>query len=103
MRLGELIDVGGTANWRRLKAEEYPNDDRNVEAADLLGRLANNSPNLDGSEVHRRIETAYFADATPGRFSEVVSEELRNVGFHSWPESGRDLLEGIANRLVFRC
>ena len=97
MKLEELIDVAGTADWRRLKAEEYPNDDRNCEAVDLLGRLAKDIAALEGSEVHRQIETA-SAD-TSGRFSEVVSEELRNVGFHSWPESGHELLEGIAKRL----
>jgi hypothetical protein len=97
MGLEELIDVAGTADWRGRKAEDHPNDDRNGEAAELLDRLAKDMATLEGSDVHRRIEAV--SHDTSGRFPELVSEELRAVGFHSWPESGRELLEGIAKRL----
>jgi hypothetical protein len=45
------------------------------------------------------MERLWVADGASGRFTETVSEELRQVGFHSWPDSGRELLEGIAMRL----
>jgi hypothetical protein len=97
MTLEELIDVAGTAEWRRQKAEQYPGDNRNTEAAELLDTVAKDFAALDGSDVHRRIESAYLADDTAAiNATEIVSEELRSVGFHSWPKSGRELLEGIA-------
>ena len=33
-------DLASTADWRLRKAEEYPEDDRNMEAAKLLTTLA---------------------------------------------------------------
>jgi hypothetical protein len=98
MKLEELVDVAGTANWRRQKLDEYPDDSRNLEAANLLDALAKDLPALEGSDVHRQIERAYDGDGT-SEVSEVVSEVLRSVGFHAWPNSGRELLEVITSRL----
>jgi hypothetical protein len=67
---------------------------------ELLGRLAKEIATLQGSDLHRRIEAAYFRDSD--RFSEIVSEELRDVGFHSWPESG-DLLDRSSSRADDDC
>ena len=35
-----VFDVEGTADWRRQKAEEFQNDHRNTDAAEILDRLA---------------------------------------------------------------
>jgi hypothetical protein len=98
MKLEVLIDVTGTADWRRQKAEEYPHDERNCEAVKLLDEIAKDMAALEGSDLHRQIE-GLWVDGTSERFSETVSDQLRSVGFHSWPKSGRELLEAIADRL----
>ena len=33
------LDIEQTADWRRCKAAEYPEDSRNLEAAALLDKL----------------------------------------------------------------
>jgi hypothetical protein len=48
-------DVEGTAEWRRQKAEESPDDKRNLEAAEALDRLALEIGALEGSELHQQI------------------------------------------------
>src|SRR5579863_7862550 len=55
--LNELIgdEIQGTAEWRRRKAEEFPDDVRNLEAATELGRLAAEVELLEGSEIHKQI------------------------------------------------
>lgn len=95
--LEELIGAEHTADWRRLKSEEYPDDNRNSDAVCSLDRLAGELPSLNGSDVHKRAWNAF--ERNPSGFSEVVSEELRNIGFHSSPATGRELVESICEKL----
>jgi hypothetical protein len=95
-------DVQGTAEWRRRKAEQFPDDARNLQAAEELERIADEIAALDeGLPIHKQIEEAceFFNKAieASGRdcWDEIVSaisEELRSVGFHS-SHSGISLLE----------
>ena len=41
------LDFGETARWRREKAVEHPEDNSNVEAAELLDRLAKTLKDVD--------------------------------------------------------
>jgi hypothetical protein len=92
--------VQGTADWRRRKAEEFPNDTRNRTAAVALERLAEEIVQLEGSDVHRRIDTlvelAADVDFNYERLNEMASAELRAVGFHHIP-SGAEFLEWYHN------
>ncbi len=47
-----------TAEWRYRKAKDFPNDDRNLNAANELGRLAEQIAELEGSEIHQKIRVA---------------------------------------------
>ena len=51
--------VQGTADWRRQKAEQFPDDERNLEAAEELDRLAAEIDALEDSEIHRQINEAW--------------------------------------------
>ena len=44
-----------TAEWRRRKAEEFPEDTRNLKAAEELERLAAEIETLEHSEIHQQI------------------------------------------------
>jgi len=48
-------NVQGTAEWRRRKAEEFPEDTRNLKAAEELERLAAEIETLEHSEIHQQI------------------------------------------------
>jgi hypothetical protein len=45
-------DLEHTAEWRRQKAEEYPNDDRNIQAAEIMERLAEEIRSRSGLDNH---------------------------------------------------
>jgi hypothetical protein len=102
--INEIVgfQVESTADWRRRKAEEFPDDKRNLEAAEALDRLAAEIAGLEGSELHQRIDA--LIDLTEDadvffRFSESVSESLRSIGFHGGPESGVEFLEWYHDEL----
>jgi hypothetical protein len=76
-------DIGyqaeSTAEWRRSKAIQFPEDTRNLRAAEELERLAREIEALKGSDVYRQVDEApdVWID-----INEAVSYELRKVGFH---------------------
>ena len=94
--------VQGTAEWRRQKAEQFPDDRRNLQAAEELDRLAEQIEALEGSELHRQIDEAdENINQLPDNDScdcwekveEAVSAELRAIGFHSGYSTGAEFLE----------
>jgi hypothetical protein len=92
--------VESTADWRRSKAEEFPDDRRNLEAAEQLDRLAKEVGKLEGSELHRRIDALINLanDTRDGEsvhinFHEIISGELRGIGFRGGYESGAAFLQ----------
>lgn len=98
--INEIIgfQVESTAEWRRQKAEQFPDDSRNLTAAEELERLAQEISELEGSEIHRRIdELNNLSSEVDGSFfedlSETVSAELRSIGFHTSYENGTEFLE----------
>jgi hypothetical protein len=52
------VEVENTAEWCREKAEEFPNDNRNLEAAERLDCLVKELDELQKSDLSRRIEGA---------------------------------------------
>jgi hypothetical protein len=98
--------VGSTAEWRRRKAEEFPDDRRNVKAAEELERLEAEIDRIGESEtIHLQIAELHDSlnaiDDGDGwlHIGEVVSEELRSIGFHGGYETGLKLLEWYRNLL----
>jgi hypothetical protein len=96
--------VQSTAEWRRQKAEEFPDDARNLVAAEELERLAAQIDRLEGSEIHEQIREAQdciikLCEANKDAvfdwsdISETVSAELRSIGFHGTYRDGVALLE----------
>jgi hypothetical protein len=91
-----MFDVESFADWRHLRAEQFPDDSRNMRAALLLDRLAADLKAPDEVEAHRRLNDAVQRSGLHGvEIVRIISEELRRVGFQSSPDSGIDLLESI--------
>ena len=97
--INEIIgfQIEGTAEWRRLKAKEFPDDRRNLQAAEELDRLAEEVAQLDGSDVHQRILKLFdmaqpYYEKIGDDLNEEVSAALRSVGFHGG-YTGAELLE----------
>ena len=90
------LDFEQTADWRRSKAAEYPEDSRNLEAAALLDKLAASVETVapDLLEAYGSLRDDYMD-------SEQHSEMFRQIGFHSWPETAEDFVKAcIADRAM---
>jgi hypothetical protein len=106
--LNEMIgyDVQRTAEWRHRKAEEFPDDSRNLVAAEELERLAREIHALNESEIERQIEHAHnritaINDAELWvDVSGDVSVELRSIGFHGSHRTAIKLLEWYRDLLI---
>lgn len=77
--------------WRRVKAEQFPDDRRNVRAAEELEELAAQTGRIGEAEsIHQQIakldDTLNAMDNCDDAWlhiTEAVSEELRSIDFHS--------------------
>ena len=99
--LNEIIgyQVQATAEWRREKARQFPDDRRNLRAAEELEQLAREIDGLGGSEIERQVGEAHenlirdgWEDVW-GDLNEVLSAELRAIGFHSGYATATRFLE----------
>jgi len=91
----EADALESTAEWRRQKAEEYPEDDRNEAAAEMLAKLAVEVRRLVGTPIGQEFtalqEKAYAAEWRG--FDRLIEDENRHrsrVGFDSFPDSGEE-------------
>ena len=97
------LQVQEIVEWRWRKAEEFPDDPRNLEAAKELERLAAEIAQLNGSTLHHRIlELTDFvseqgADDEAIDTIESTEAELRRVGFSGGFRTGTELLEWYRN------
>jgi hypothetical protein len=96
--------VESTAEWRRVKAEQFPDDRRNLVAAEELEKLAaqiDRTGELEpiNHQIYKLHDNLNSADSSHGNgdawmhISEAISDELRSIGFHSGYETGLELLE----------
>lgn len=97
----DVLNLEGSADWRRRKAEEYPEDaQRNLEAAQLLEWLAVEVGALEGSEIHRRLGAAVDKCDDLSRFSEEWSDYVRRIGFSTFPDNGQQLLNDMLSTML---
>jgi hypothetical protein len=84
-------DLENNAAWRRDKAAEYPDDHRNVIAAEIFERLMKEAGQLGADNIRlRKLEA--LLDKLAGNHGlenlvDDVSEYHRDIGFHRFPES----------------
>jgi hypothetical protein len=98
-----LISCAHTLEWRRQNQGQRPEDKRNSRAAAILDSLEDQVSALNGSPLHERLVKLWEAGerccGERDSFNEIVAEELRAVGFTSFPARAEELLKAIANRL----
>ena len=93
-----LVEIfEGKAQWRRQKAVEHPDDKGNLEAATILDRLAKSVDSVPPTTLNSFFEL--YEDYE----GDELSEELRQVGFHSEPKTAADFCRSyIASRTIGR-
>jgi hypothetical protein len=78
-------DLLRTAEWRREKAQEFPDDrQRNEDAAKWAERLADQFRELDDEKMRSLSAAVGEYDL---REAEVVSEYIRQIGFARLPRT----------------
>ena len=92
-----VFGVEGTADWRRRIASKHPGDAaRNVAAADMLTRLAQELRSLEGTSLHQQVDAVLTSDNDGvNAFNEIISQATRAVGFTRFPKSGREFLDAL--------
>lgn len=95
------LEFGNKADWRRGKARQYPDDERNLDAAELLDRLAGEILALAGTAAAEALEQAYgaaFAEQDDDRAIELMrlwAEYRAGIGFRLFPDSGEVVLRDL--------
>ena len=91
-----VMDLQGTADWRRRLATQQPADTRNIEAAEMLDKLAGEVKNLDDATFDSYAHL--WSDYTNG---ETHFEVLRSIGFSCYPATAGQLVKQlIAHRSI---
>lgn len=86
------------AHWRRGKARQYPDDERNLDAAELLDRLAREVLSLSDSPTAKAFEEAHDAIfSMENRDQEMTvmllwSDYRSGIGFKIFPDTGEKVL-----------
>ncbi|NGN40140.1 hypothetical protein G6N74_03600 [Mesorhizobium sp. CGMCC 1.15528] len=75
------------AEWRESKAEAFPNDDRNLDAAKLLRHLADTAQIVPPGVIKAAEEL--YEDAPD---VETWHEMIKQIGFHRFPDNAEKFL-----------
>ena len=87
----DLQDFKEHAEWRREKAQHYPNEERNLEAAAILDRLA---ATVDAIPQDVFVALSELGPNVDDDLLDVEqwTEMLRDVGFQSAPKNAEDFV-----------
>ncbi len=93
---------GYTAEWRREKAREFPDDERNIRAAELLETLAKTVSSVSPI-MARRYVTLHDGDDMALVATETESEMMRLIGFHRFPDTAEEFLRDLVEDVSCAC
>ena len=65
-----ILDFNNAAHWRRELADKYPGDDRNIQAAEILERLAAGVSDIDDATMD--VYAALFDEQPDSADSELL-------------------------------
>jgi hypothetical protein len=84
------------ASWRRGVAASYPDDGRNVRAAETLGRLAK----ADSREIRAETWAAISKHLDTRTLREAISKAAADVAFRRHPANLDDFLQIVIEKLA---
>jgi hypothetical protein len=98
MKVIEYIQrrIARTADWRRSLAVEFPQDSRNLEAAQRLDELAMADARIVSPHV---IESLAPYVGSP-MLREVISAAARDVAFRREPDDLEEFLSMVASNIA---
>jgi hypothetical protein len=83
------------AEFRREKAQEHPEDERNLKAAEIFALLAATSKDVQPIlfEKYRLMFEVHDVRAV-----EIELQMLKEVGFHRWPKTATEFVSDFVHR-----
>jgi hypothetical protein len=87
------------AEWRRRKAQEDPDDNRHIEAAAILERLAE-SVTCVADDILSAYGEHLVGPAESFDEAEIHNEALREIGFHTQPENAEAFVKGYLRQMT---
>lgn len=92
-----IEDLENNASWRRDKAAQYPDDERNVRAAEISERLMDEAAQLGADDVRlRRLEVLSQNLCGDGlELVQDINEHHRAIGFGYSPVSISEYLDDL--------
>jgi hypothetical protein len=94
-RDGIRYGVEANAHWRQRLATEFPQDDRNRFAAEILERLAETVADVSDDTIAAFIES-WERDSF--KASEHWNELLKGIGFHSAFDTAEEALRDFGRQ-----
>src|SRR5271166_6397578 len=93
------VELESTSFWRDQKAAEFPDEERNEGASQLLQRLAHEVRAMAGSDLAVELQKANekLRDVSAD-FNELITEEGQyrsRIGFDHFPSNGSEYLEHL--------
>ena len=89
--------------FRRCKAEEFPDDQRNSNAAEIMDRIAAQLPTFEGSDLHEKVDRLVYAHGDNADYTtkvvEAISQASLDVGFRSGVDDAKSYIEDVISRL----
>src|SRR4051812_32850763 len=95
------LNLECTSEWRHEKAEQYPNDNRNLPAAEKLSELASQVRQLKGSPLHLEFNNFHrqlLDEAGNDLLSSYCEREnhyISRIGFDNFPGSGEECIRDL--------
>src|SRR3954452_1179097 len=95
------LNLECTSDWRRKKAEQYPDDNRNLAAAEELSELASQVRRLKGSPLHLEFDNFHrqlLDEADNDLLSSYCEREnhyISRIGFDNFPDSGEECIRDL--------
>jgi hypothetical protein len=95
------LNLECTSEWRRKKAEQYPDDNRNLAAAEKLSELASQVRQLKGSPLHLEFDNfqrQLLDEADNDLLSSYCEREnhyISRIGFDSFPDNGEECIRDL--------
>jgi hypothetical protein len=95
------LNLECTSDWRRKKAEQYPNDNRNLAATERLSELASQVRQLKGSPLHLEFDNFHrqlLDEADNDLLSSYCEREnhyISRIGFDNFPDSGEECVRDL--------
>ena len=95
------LNLECTSDWRRKKAEQYPNDNRNLAATEKLSELASQVRQLKGSPLHLEFDNFHHQlldkadNDLLSSYCERENHYISRIGFDNFPDSGEECVRDL--------